>query len=205
MTPSVLVVDDDPCVRDSLTNLLCAAGLRVSAFESAQEFLESPRPEEPCCLVLDVRLPDLSGLDLQQELLKTDAFIPIIFITGYADVPMSVRAMKAGAVEFLPKPFAEPDLLGAIRDALERATAAHEQRAEREVIRRKSELLTQREREVMRALLTGMLNKQVAAKLGISEITVKIHRRHVMEKMAVPSLVQLAQLMEKLHPDSVAT
>jgi len=200
-TPVVLVVDDDPSVRKSLTNLISSAGFTVHAYESAREFLRSARPEGPCCLVLDVRLPGLSGLELQQELLKARAAIPIIFITGYADIPTTVQAMKAGAVEFLPKPFCETDLLDAIRDALTRATAAHGRRTAVNSIRRRAALLTQREQQVMQSLLTGLLNKQVAAELGISEITVKIHRRRIMEKMAVSSMMELALMIEKLQMD----
>jgi FixJ family two-component response regulator len=200
-TPVVLVVDDDPSVRKSLTNLISSAGFKVHAYESAGEFLHRARPEGPCCLVLDVRLPGLSGLELQQELLRARAAIPIIFITGYADIPTTVQAMKAGAVEFLPKPFREADLLDAIRDALKRATAAHGRRTAVDSIRRRAALLTQREQEVMQSLLTGLLNKQVAAELGISEITVKIHRRRIMEKMAVSSMMELALMIEKLQMD----
>jgi FixJ family two-component response regulator len=200
-TPVVLVVDDDPSVRESLTNLIRSAGFTVHAYESASEFLRSARPEGPCCLVLDVRLPGLSGLELQQELLKARAAIPIIFITGYADIPTTVRAMKAGAIEFLPKPLCEADLLDAIRDALTRATAAHGRRTAVDAIRRRAALLTQRERQVMHSLLTGLLNKQVAAELSISEITVKIHRRRIMEKMAVSSMMELALMIEKLQMD----
>jgi FixJ family two-component response regulator len=200
-TPVVFVVDDDRSVRESLTNLIRSAGFTVHAYESAREFLFGARPEGPCCLVLDVRLPGLSGLELQQELLKARAAIPIIFITGYADIPTTVQAMKAGAVEFLPKPFREADLLDAIRDALTRATAAHGRRTAVDVIRRRAALLTQREQQVMQSLLTGLLNKQVAAELGISEITVKIHRRRIMEKMAVSSMMELALMIEKLQLD----
>ncbi len=202
--PLVFVVDDDAAVREALTNLLRSVGWNVRAFASAQEFLSGPRPDVPSCLVLDVRLPGSSGLDLQNELRQTAETIPIVFITGHADVPTTVRAMKAGAVEFLPKPFHEEDLLRAIREGLERAALARSQRAGEEDIRRKSELLTLRERQVMALLVTGMLNKQVAAELGISEITVKIHRSHIMKKMASSSLLELARMVEKLRSDRVS-
>jgi len=197
--PVVLVVDDDRSVRESLINLIRSAGFHVLAYESAKDVMQASLPAGPCCLVLDVRLPGLSGLELQQELLKARTAIPIIFITGHADVPMTVRAMKAGAVEFLPKPFRDSDLLDAIRDALTRATIAHDERIAVDVIRRKAALLTRREKQVMQALLTGLMNKQVAAELGISEITVKIHRRRIMEKMAAASMMDLALMIEKLQ------
>lgn len=199
--PVVLVVDDDRGVRESLTNLIRSAGFKVLAFDSAWDVIHGSLPKAPCCLVLDVRLPGLSGLELQQELLKARAAIPIIFITGYADISMTVQAMKAGAVEFLPKPFREADLLNAIRDALARATVAHDQRLARDVIRRKAASLTRRELQVMQSLLTGLINKQVAAVLGISEVTVKIHRRRIMEKMATTSMMELALMIEKVQMD----
>jgi FixJ family two-component response regulator len=202
--PIVFVVDDDPAVREALTNLIRSVGWKVSAFASASEFLSSLRPEQPCCLVLDVRLPGVSGLDLQGELRKTGEAIPIVFIAGQADIPMTVRAMKAGAVEFLPKPFREQDLLEAIREAFERGAAACGERAERDSLRKRLALLTPREHEVMNALLTGMLNKQVAGALGISLITVKIHRRRIMDKMTASSLVELGRTMEKLSRDGAS-
>ncbi len=202
--PMVLVVDDDPAVRDALTNLMRSIGLNVRAFASAAEFLASPRPDAPCCLVLDVRLPEVSGLDLQAELRRAGDAIPIVFITAHADVRMTVLAMKGGAIEFLPKPFHEQELLDGIRQALQHSAAARGQRAELKILRRRSALLTVREREVMARLLTGMLNKQVAAELGITEITVKIHRRHIMEKMAASSLVDLARMEEKLRRDEAS-
>jgi FixJ family two-component response regulator len=203
-TPVVLVVDDDRSVRESLINLISSAGFKVQAYGSAREFLHGARPEDPCCLVLDVRLPGLGGLELQQELLRTHAAIPIIFITGYADIAMTVKAMKAGAVEFLPKPFCEADLLDAIRDALASAIAAHDRRTTVGAIRRRAALLTQREQQVMQSLLTGLRNKQVAAELGITEITVKIHRGRIMEKMGVTSLMELALMIEKLQMDGAS-
>ena len=202
--PIVFVVDDDPAVREALTNLIRSVGWKVTAFASANEYLSSLRPEQLCCLVLDVRLPGVSGLDLQGELRKAGETIPIVFIAGHADIPMTVRAMKAGAVEFLSKPFSEQDLLRAIREAFERGAAAWGERAQRDTVRKRLALLTPREHEVMNALLTGMLNKQVAAALGISQITVKIHRRRIMEKMTASSLVELGRTMEKLSRNAAS-
>ena len=199
-TPTlVFVVDDDPTVREALSNLVRSVGLTVQVFSSASEFLSRRPVDVTCCLVLDVRLPGLSGLDLQHELQGMGTEIPIIFMSGYGDIPMTVRAMKAGAIEFLPKPFREQDLLDAIRQALDRATAARTRRGELAAVRKRFASLTSREREVMDALLKGMLNKQVAAELGITEITVKVHRRRVMEKMGAASLVELAQNVANLH------
>src|SRR5499426_10549 len=184
----VFVVDDDAPLRESLKNLLRSVGLRVEAFASAQEFLRSPRPDVPGCLVLDVRLPGLSGLDLQQRMAEGDRDMPIIFITGHGDIPMTVQAMKAGAVEFLTKPFRDQDLLDAIQQALERDRKTREQRAEIEELHRRFDSLTSREREVMGLVVTGLLNKQIAGELGTSETTVKIHRRQMMDKMRADSL-----------------
>ncbi len=203
LSPSVLIVDDDPAIREALSSLLRSVGLNVRVFESAREFLSGERPQGPACLVLDVRLPGFSGLDLQQELRRRGEPIPIVFITGYGDIPTTVRAMKAGAMEFLPKPFRERDLLQAIRAGLEEASVLRAQRARLEILRRRVARLTQREREVLAELLSGRLNKQVAADLGISEITVKIHRRHIMEKMVASSLLDLSRMMEKLRSASV--
>jgi FixJ family two-component response regulator len=196
--PIVFVVDDDPSVRETLADLIASVGLSVLAFKSAREFLESSRPDAPACLVLDVRLPGLSGLDLQRELVRTQAQIPIIFITGHGDIPMSVRAMKEGAVEFLPKPFRDQDLLDAIQHAIEIDRVARRERAIVAEVRRCYESLTNREREVMKLIVSGLLNKQIAAQLGSSETTVKMHRGQIMHKMKAESAVQLARMAEKI-------
>ena len=194
----VFVVDDDAPMRESLQNLLRSVGLRVEAFASAQEFLRSPRPDVPSCLVLDVRLPGLSGLDLQQRLAEGDMAMPIIFITGHGDIPMTVQAMKAGAVEFLTKPFRDQALLDAIQQALARDRAAREQRAQSEELRRRYRSLTPRERDVLALVVTGLLNKQIAGELGTSEASVKVHRQHVMAKMGAGSLAALVRMADRL-------
>jgi FixJ family two-component response regulator len=194
----VFVVDDDEGMRQSLKNLVGSVGLRVEAFASAQEFLRSKVIDVPGCLVLDVRLPGLSGLDLQKRIADAGIEIPIIFITGHGDIPMTVRAMKAGAVEFLTKPFRDQDLLDAIQQALERDRIAREQRAEIEELRGRLDSLTPREREVMGLVVAGLLNKQIAGELGTSETTIKIHRHQVMEKMGAGSLAELVRMADRL-------
>jgi RNA polymerase sigma factor (sigma-70 family) len=194
----VFVVDDDGAMRQSLKNLIGSVGLRVEAFASAQEFLRSKLMDVPACLVLDVRLPGLSGLDLQKRMADAGIEIPIIFITGHGDIPMTVQAMKAGAVEFLTKPFRDQDLLDAIQQALERDRMARKQRAEINELHNRLDSLTPREREVMGLVVAGLLNKQIAGELGTSETTIKIHRHQVMEKMGAGSLAELVRMADRL-------
>ena len=194
----VFIVDDDASLRESLKDLIRSVGLHVEPFASAQEFLRSKRPDAPGCLVLDVRLKGVSGLDLQKRMAEADMEIPIIFITGHGDIPMTVQAMKAGAVEFLTKPFRDQDLLDAIQQALERDRKAREQRAKFVELHSRFDSLTPREREVMTLVVAGLLNKQIAGDLGTSEASVKVHRQHVMEKLGAGSLAELVRMADKL-------
>lgn len=198
VTPVVFVVDDDISVRESLELLIRSAGWRVETFTSATDFLAYPRADVPCCLVLDVSLPDLNGLELQQRL-DDRRELPIVFITGHGDIPMSVRAMKAGATEFLTKPFQDDALLDAVRGGIERSTAALSRETELKTLRESYATLSRREREVMGLVVSGLLNKQVGGELGISEITVKAHRGKVMRKLKAGSLADLVKMAARLH------
>lgn len=196
--PTVVVIDDDPSVRDALDGLLRSVGLRVQAFPSAEAFLKSEIPDGPCCLVLDVKLPERSGLDCQKDLVRLGHELPIVFITGHGDIPMSVQAMKGGAVEFLTKPFSEDQLLDAVRQGIDRDRRRRERDEATAGLRSAFASLSGREREVMAQVARGRLNKQIAADLNLSEITIKVHRGHMMQKMAARSLADLIRMADKL-------
>ena len=195
--PTVFLIDDDPSARRGLTRLIQAAGYPVTTFGSAREFLASRRNDAPGCMVLDIRMPELSGLDLQEQLLRADYSMPIIFITGHGDIPMTVQAMKRGAIDFLPKPVEREQLLGAIRQALEKDRVARFAREESRELQERLQLLKTREREVMSFVIAGFLNKQIAGELGITEATVKVHRARLMEKLRVTSVAELVTFAQK--------
>jgi FixJ family two-component response regulator len=194
----VYVIDDDPSVREALASLLRSVGLEVKVFGSTRQFLESPRPDVPGCLVLDVRLPGVGGLDLQSQLLRSNIHLPVVFITGHGDIPMSVQAMKAGAIEFLTKPFRDQELLDAIQQGIERDRARRRDSEAVRQLQERLESLTAREREIMAHVVTGRMNKLIAGDLHVSEITVKVHRGQVMRKMGAKSLAELVRMADKL-------
>jgi FixJ family two-component response regulator len=196
--PTVFVVDDDPSVRRALGRLLKAWGFRVQTFASAEELLRHPLPDGPACVVLDVSMPGINGLDLQRTLAEQEPGLPIVFITGHGDIPMSVQAMKAGAVDFLPKPFANQDLLAAVRQALARGAQSRQEAAETAALRQRAAALSAREREVMALVVSGLLNKQAGHRLGVTEGTVKAHRGKVMDKMGAGSLAELVHMATRL-------
>jgi FixJ family two-component response regulator len=199
---TIFIVDDDPSVRDAISNLLESVGMRSKVFASTEEFWKAPRPDGPSCLVLDVRLPGASGLEFQELLTKKDVSIPIIFVTAHGDVPMTSRAMKAGAIEFLMKPFQKDELLTAVRIGIERDRIRRENEAELSALNVKVDQLSDREREVMDLVVTGLINKEIGAKLGLSEVTVKIYRSRVMQKMRAASFADLVRMADKLKPRS---
>jgi FixJ family two-component response regulator len=196
--PTVIVIDDDGAVREALSNLFRSIGLQVKVFASASEFLKSKLSDGPCCMVLDVRLPELSGLDFQTELAKRNIHIPIVFMTGHGDIPMTVRAMKAGAVEFLPKPFRDQDMLDAVQIGLDQDRKRREKTTDLSKLKASFDSLTAREREILALVTSGLMNKQIAAEIGITEITVKVHRGNVMRKMGAKSLAQLVRMADTL-------
>lgn len=198
----IYVVDDDPSIRDSIRSLLKSVGMRAVTFESPDEFMGASRPEVPSCLLLDVALPSANGLEFQDDLAKIGIHIPIVFITAHGDIPMTSRAIKAGAVEFLTKPFQKSDLLSAIHQALDRDRAQRKEQLESADLREHYQTLTPRETEVMALVVTGLTNKEVAAKLGLSEVTIKIHRGHVVRKMKAKSLAELVRMADRLKPRS---